>query len=552
MNPRPSLFCLLALLFLAATSALSAEQPLDVLIVNARIVDGGGNPWYRGSVGIRDGRIVAVVPGPLQTPSKRTIDAADRVLAPGFIDLMGQETFVYLTDPDTARSRLYQGVTTHVSGEGSSHAPQNERTQSKPEMLDGKPVRWRSYKEYFQILESHGVPINVAHNVGAGQVRSVVMGEADRAPTPAEMEQMKKLVAEAMDDGAFGLSTALIYPPGAYATTQEIAELAKVAASRGGFYSTHMRNESVGLLQAIDESIQIGELAGLPVHIYHLKAAGKRQWPLMTQAIDRIDAARARGLDVTSDIYPYIRNGIGLESFLPPTLYANGFEAAKKQVAKAAKRRELRTELENPNTTWENWYQHVGADWSKVLVTDAGKYPREAAGLSVADIAKKEGRDVWETFFDLSMAQVTVAPESMDEEQKRAALHAPWVMIETDTPPVNIATAKSTHPRALGAFPRVLAKYVRDEKVLTLEDAIRRMTSMVANRLGLTDRGRIAPGMAADLVLFDPARIKDEATFEQPLRFSSGVDYLLINGQLSIDNGQATGALAGQVLRHSR
>jgi N-acyl-D-aspartate/D-glutamate deacylase len=531
-------------------SARAAEEQLDVLIVNARIIDGGGNPWYRGSVGIRDGRIVSVVPGTVKTPSKRTIDAADRVVAPGFIDLMGQETSIYLTDPDSARSRLYQGITTHVSGEGSSHAPQNERTQRKPEMVDGKPLRWRTYQEYFQILESHGVPINVAHNVGAGQVRLVVMGEDSRTPTSAEMAEMKRLVAEAMDDGAFGLSTALIYPPGVYATTTEIAELAKVAASHGGFYSTHMRNESVGLLAAIDESIQIGELAGLPVHIYHLKAAGKRQWPLITQAIDRIGAARARGLDVTSDIYPYIRNGIGLESFLPPTLYVNGFAAAKKLVAKPAKRRQLIAELENPNTSWENWYQHVGADWSKVLVTDSGQYPRDVAGLSVADIAKKEGRDVWDTFFDLAMAQVTTAPESMDEAQKHAALHAPWVMIETDTPPVNITTAKSTHPRALGAFPRVLAKYVRDEKILTLEDAIRRMTSMVANRLGLTDRGRIAPGMAADLVVFDPQRIQDQATFEKPLQFSTGVDYLLINGQLSIDDGRATGVLAGQVLRH--
>lgn len=552
MEKTLSLLSVLVVLAISSLPALAAEEQLDVLIVNARIVDGGGNPWYRGSLGIRDGRIVTVVPGPSKTPARRVIDAADRVVAPGFIDLMGQETFVYLTDPDTARSRLFQGVTTHVSGEGSSHAPQNERTQRKPEMLDGKPVRWRSYKEYFQILESRGVPINVVHNVGAGQIRMVVMGEEDRAPTPAEMQEMKRLVAEAMDDGAFGLSTALIYPPGAYATTSELVELAKVAASRGGFYSTHMRNESVGLLAAIDESIQIGELGGLPVHIYHLKAAGKRQWPLMTQAIDRIDAARRRGVDVTSDIYPYIRNGIGLESFLPPTLYVNGFAAAKKQVAKPAKRRELRAELENPNTSWENWYQHVGADWSKVLLTDSGTYPREVAGLSVADVAQKEGRDVWDTFFDLAMAQVNTAPESMDEAQKHAALRAPWVMIETDTPPVNIATATSTHPRALGAFPRVLAKYVRDEKILTMEEAIRRMTSLVANRLGLTDRGRIAPGMAADLVVFNPQRIQDQATFDKPLQLSTGVDYLLINGRLSIDEGKATGVLAGQVLRHRR
>ena len=553
-NPRiAGLLGLFAvLLLLRGAAATAAEAQLDVLITNARIVDGSGNPWYRGSIGVRDGHIVSIEAASARPAAKRVLDAADRVVAPGFIDLMGQETFVYLRDPAAARSRLYQGITTHVSGEGWSHAPQNEVTQRKPEMLDGKPLRWRTFAEYFRILEAHGLPINVAHNVGAAQVRTVVIGEDDRAPTAAEMERMKTLVAQAMRDGAFGLSSALIYPPGAYATTQELGELGKVAGQYGGFYSTHMRNESAGLLGAIDESIRIGELGGLPVHIYHLKAAGRANWPLVTQAIARIDAARQRGLDVTADIYPYIRNGIGLGSFLPPTLYAHGNEAARKILAQPAERRKLRAQLESTSGDWENWYQHVGADWDKVLITDSSRYKQDVAGLTVAGVAKREGRDVWDAFFELALADVDTAPESMNEDQKRAALRAPWVMIETDTLPVNIETAKSTHPRALGTFPRVLAKYVRDEGVLTLEDAIRRMTSLVANRMGLHDRGSIAPGMAADLVIFDPTRIQDQATFEKPLQFSTGVDYLLVNGQFGIDDGKATGVLAGQVLRHGQ
>lgn len=539
-----------ALALFWGSAGYGSAPELDVLITNARIVDGGGNPWYRGSLGIRDGRIVQIGVASARRAAKRVIDAGDRVVAPGFIDLMGQETFVYLRDPQTAQSRLYQGITTHVSGEGWSHAPQSDLTQPKPEELAGKPLRWRTFAEYFRILEARGLPINVAHNVGAGQVRSVVIGEEDRPPTAAELERMKHLVAEAMRDGAFGLSTALIYPPGAYATTQELIELAKVAAQYGGFYSTHMRNESSGLLAAIDESIRIGEEGGIPVHIYHLKAAGRSQWPLMKQAISRIDAARARRLDVTADIYPYIRNGIDLGSFLPPSLYTHGRKDARKALADPAVRRDLRLQLESASSDWENWYRHVGADWDKVLIVDSGNYPRDVTGLSVAGVAKRENRDVWDTFFDLVLAGVDTAPESMNEEQKREALRAPWVMIETDTPPVNITSAKSTHPRALGAFPRVLAKYVRADGVLTLEEAIRRMTSLVANRMGLHDRGRIAPGMMADLVIFDPAKIQDQATFEKPLQLSTGVDYLLINGQLSIDAGRATGVAAGRVLRH--
>lgn len=549
---------LLTLFAIATTGAALASPPpaasgFDTLIVNARIVDGTGNPWYRGDIGIRNGRIAAI--GELgDSKAARTIDAADRVVAPGFVDLMGQSSAAYVQDRVTALSRLHQGITTHVSGEGWSHAPRGEKSEPL-KLHNGQTVHWRTYAEYFRVLEREGLPINVAHNVGAGQVREVVIGEEDRAPTPAELVEMECLVDQAMREGAFGLSTALIYPPGIYASTDELVALARVAARHGGIYSTHMRNESHELLEAIEESLQIGARAGIPVHIYHLKAAGRENWPLMQKAVDRIEAARRSGQQVTADIYPYIRNGLALSALIPPHHFARGIDQFLPKLSDPAVRKSVRAEMESPAQGWENWYRHVGSDWDKLLITGAGNWtkPKAIAGKSIAAAARDAGRDAWEMFFDLVQAgEVGVAPQSMDESQKRLALQQPWVLVETDTQPINPATADSTHPRAFGAFPRVLAKYVREEKLLTLEDAIRRMTSLPALVAGLRDRGLIAHGMAADLVVFDPQRIGDRATFEQPMQYAEGVDYLLINGELAIDANRPTGSLPGRVLRHLR
>ena len=525
------------------------DGELDVLIENARIVDGSGNPWVRGSVGVRDGRIVEV--GFLESRSaRRTIDAMDRVVAPGFIDMMGQSTFVLVQDRVTAESRLRQGITTSFSGEGWSHAPQSPRTQPEPVTLNGWEGTWETFDEYFQLLEREGVALNTVHNVGATQVRRIVLGDEAVQPSSSQMQEMRDLVEQAMQDGAVGLSTSLIYPPAVYATTEEIIELAKVAASYGGVYYSHIRNESNQLLEALDEAFRIGEEAEIPVHIYHLKAAGEENWPLMEVAIERIDDARRQGLDVTADIYPYVRNGIGLRSFLPPEYFAEGEAAFRESLSDPELRESLREEVET-TTDWENWYRHVGFDWDRVLITGAGNYDDEdITGYSVAEAAERAERDVWDMFFDLVQAGgVVVAPESMNEEQKHLALRAPWVMIDTDTQPINPATVSSTHPRAFGAFPRVFAEYVRNEPILTLEEAVKRMTSLPANRLGLSDRGHILPGMAADLVVFDPERITDRATFVDPLQYSEGIDYLLINGELVIDDEVLTNALPGQVLR---
>lgn len=554
MSPRPFRFPLvLAATLAVAASCAPGEQasdsgPFDVLITNARVVDGAGNPWFRADVGIRGDRVAAV--GALEgRAAARTIDAADRVVAPGFIDMMGQSTLVLVTDPPSAASKLRQGITTYLSGEGGSPAPRAPDDDGP--VVDGEELRWTTYAEYFDILETRGIPINVVHDVGLTQVRRVVLGDTDVEPTPAQLEEMKALVRQGMEDGAVGTSTSLIYPPAIYASTEELVELTRVAGEYGGVYFTHMRNESHAVLDAIREAIAVGTGAGVPVHIYHLKAAGQENWPLMEEALSLIDSARASGVDVTADIYPYIRNGIGLGSFLHPRHYAEGTDAFLETLSDPAVRAELRGEVET-TSDWENWYRHVGMDWDNVLIVSASdEVDPEVVNRSIAEAAEVMGTDAWNAFFDLVQAGgVSVNPMSMDEEQKRQALRAEYVMIDTDASPVNPETADSSHPRAFGAFPRVIAKYVREDSVLTLEDAVRRMTSMAARRLGLHDRGSVAPGMAADLVIFDPEQIRDVADFgSEAMRYAEGVDWLFVNGVAVIDDGVLVDVQPGRVLR---
>ena len=536
----------------AGDGPAAADAPFDVLINNARVVDGAGNPWFRADVGVRGDRIAAV--GRLSgRAAARTIDAADRVVTAGFVDMMGQGSLVLITDPPSAESKLRQGITTYLSGEGGSPAPQSAETQRNPPVIDGDTLRWRRYSEYFAIMESYGIPINVVHDVGLTQVRRVVLGDEDVDPTRAQLEQMRALVREGMEDGAVGVSTSLIYPPAIYAGTEELIALTSVAGEYGGVYFTHMRNESHAVLEAIREAITIGEGADVPVHIYHLKAAGQRNWPLMDEALALIDSVRTAGMDVTADIYPYVRNGIGLGSFLHPRHYARGAQAFLETLSDPDLRAQLRNEVET-DSEWENWYQHVGMDWNNVLIVAASdEVDPNVINRSIADAAEVLGTDPWNAFFDLVQAGgVSVNPLSMNEEQKWAALRAPFVMIDTDASPVNPASTASSHPRAFGAFPRVIAKYVREDGVITLEEAIRRMTSLAARRLGLHDRGIVAPGMAADLVVFDPAELRDMAEFGSgAMRYAEGVDYLFVNGTLVIDEGEMTDALPGRLLKRA-
>ncbi len=553
---RPFPLPTLALLALAAAACApdvipdpDARPPFDLLITGARIVDGAGNPWYRADIGITRDRIAAI--GDLRGyHAQRVIEAADRVVTPGFVDMMGQSSLVLITNPPSAESKLRQGITTYLSGEGSSPAPQRADSTRRPTVVGADTLLWTTFDEYFGILERYGIPLNVVHNVGATQVREVVLGDTDVQPTPEQMEEMKELVRRTMEDGAVGLSSSLIYPPAVYASTQELVELASVAGEYGGVYFTHIRNESGGLLDAIREALSIGARAGVPVHIYHLKAAGQDNWPLMDQALALIDSARAAGLDVTADIYPYLRNGLGISALVHPRRFAQGTRALRESLSDPAVRRELRREIET-TSDWENWYRHAGSDWDNVLIVSASdSTDKRVVGESVAGAARVLGTDAWTAFFDLVQAGgVSVNPLTMNEEQKWAAFSRDWVMVDTDASPSNPATTESAHPRAYGTFPRVIAKYVRQDKVMTLEDAVRRMTSLAAHRLGLFDRGIIATGMAADLLVFDPDSIQDRATHEDPLQYSTGIDWVIVNGVPVIAEGELQPAKPGRLLR---
>jgi N-acyl-D-aspartate/D-glutamate deacylase len=536
-------------LLIVLCCAASRAEDFDLLLTGGRIVDGSGNPWYRADIGIRGGRI-AEIGHLIGRSAHRAINLHDQVVSPGFIDMMGASSVPLLEDRASAESKLRQGITTLLAGEGSSVAPQNEHTVGR--RRSDQALRWRTFAEYFRLLEQQGIPMNAIHNVGAAQVRLAVIGDEDVAPTPEQMSTMKNLVAEAMRDGAVGLSTALIYPPGTYARTEELVEMAKVVGRYGGVYVSHMRNESFAVLDAIRETIHIGEAAGIPSHVFHLKAAGEENWPLMKDAIALIQSARDRGLDVTADIYPYIRNGIGLGSFIHPRHYAKGAAPFLATLSSRDIRLALRREIET-TWDWENWYRHVGRNWDNVLVASVGgSLDRPYEGRSIAEIAKMRKQPEWDAFFDLVQAgEVNVNPKSMDEEQKRLALRTEWVSVCTDAEPTDIKVATNAHPRAFGSFVRVLAKYVREEKVISLERAVRQMSSLPANFLQLYDRGRIAPGMAADLLVFDPAAVQDTATFVKPLAFPTGMPYVIVNGKVEIDEDRFTGENGGMVLRHA-
>ena len=536
-----------SMLFVSNTNS---SRELDIVITHGRIVDGSGNPWYRGDIGIRGDRIVEI--GNLEvSPAKIKVDAHDSVVAPGFFDMMGGSSLPLIVDPASGDTKLLQGVTTLLAGEGDSLAPQDDQTIAAIQKRSHFTFGWKTFDEYFQILSEKGIPINVVHNVGAAQIRQIVIGDQDRTPTAVELERMKGMVAQAMKDGAVGVSTALIYPPGSYAKTDEIIALAKVASQYGGIYLSHMRNESGGLLDAIQEVIRIGREARLPVHIYHLKAAGEENWPLVSKALALIEQARADGIDVTADAYPYIYNGIDLASFIPPSHFAHGRPAFVKTLSDPSVRKALQREIET-NVDWENWYVHVGRDWGNVLVAEVPDgVDTKYEGMSIKQIAEAQGKDAWNVFFDLVASGSTdVNPKSMNEEQKREIYSKDFVSISSDAEPASPAAAPHAHPRAFGTFPRIFAQYVREEHVITLEYAVRAMTSLPADQLKLYDRGRLAPGMAADLVIFDPATIQDTATYARPASYPTGIEYVIVNGKVAVAEGKPTGVTAGSVIRH--
>ncbi|MHC4401669.1 MAG: serine hydrolase [Planctomycetota bacterium] len=535
---RTTRLAVLLSLLLLGRAAWPAER-FEIVLKGGRIVDGTGAPWYVADVGIRDGKIARI--GPIETQrAGKTIDAAGLVVAPGFIDMMGQTATPMFENPEAALNLLTQGITTINAGEGASAAPLG------PEAA--RSAGWQTMAEYFQLLDIKGLPLNVVQTVGHTQVRRIVLGDVDRKPAGAELERMKDLVGEAMETGAIGVSTALIYPPAVFADTDEIAALAAVAGEHGGRYYTHVRNEGDRLLEAIDEALQIGRSAGVPVHVFHLKAAGRDNWPKMEQAIARIKAARGAGEQVTADVYPYVNNGLGIESFIHPRQFAKGRDRLVGRLDDPKLRAEIRREMED-QAGWENWFRHVGSDWSKVIIgrTEHPRYAR-LSGRSLAAMAEAGNEDPWDTFFNLVKNGAFALPQTMTDANKIRLIREPFISFCTDVGPVG-GSRIASHPRASGSFPRMLSRYVRDLGAVSLERAVAQASAVAANDVFAYDRGRVAEGLAADLVVFDYRRLADRATFAEPHRLSEGVKYVLVNGQVVLDDGKYTGKRPGRVLR---
>jgi N-acyl-D-aspartate/D-glutamate deacylase len=531
-------------------------QPFDIVITNGHIMDGTGSPWYSGDIGIRAGRVAAI--GNLSAaPRNRTIDAHGMVVAPGFIDMLGQSELTILVDPRLP-SKIFQGITTEITGEGGSVAPLNDAiiTADRP-AYDHYHITpdWRTFRQYFARLEKQGMGINLATYVGATQVRRMVLGDEDKQPTSSQLEQMKELVRQAMLDGAVGVSTSLEYAPAPYAKTDELVALASVAAKFGGIYATHMRNESDSVLEAIDEALRIGREGHIPVEIWHLKAAGKENWGRMPQIVAKINAARAQGADVTADTYAYTAWFNSLSAFIPPWAHDGGDLKLVERLRDPETRARIRKDMLTSSKDWDNEWQEIPGPEAILICVVQNPDLLPLQGENLAQVAKLRNEDPMDTLFDLLIedkAFTSVAVFGMSQPDVTLALQQPWVSIDNDssgTSPEGILGKEHPHPRAYGTFPRILRKYVREEHKLTLEDAIRKFSALPAQRMRLTDRGVLKSGMWADVVVFDPATIHDVATFEDPNQLSQGMEYVLVNGVPVIAKGKMTGALPGKVLR---
>jgi len=533
---------LLLLLFSACATAPKPAM-LDLKIINGRIIDGTGAPWYRGDVGVRGDTIVSI--GDLSNfAATTTIDAHDNVVAPGFIDLLGQSQYAVFQDPHL-EAKVRQGITTEVTGEGSSPGPLSQR-QIDAANPNNRP-KWHTLGEWFSLLEKNRSAINFALFVGADNPREMVIGDVNRPPTADEMREMEAIVDQAMREGAIGLSTSLIYLPAMYSTTDEIINLARVAAKHGGVYFSHIRDEGDKIDSALDEAFCIGREAKIPVNIWHLKVGGRTNWGRMPHVIERINAARAEGLDVAANVYPYAASSTSLSTLAPDWALEGGYADFKKRLADPADRARIAETLQ--------------AQFTK----------RGPKGIYITRIGNPAFAQYEKHFVDEIATMMNVAPDeammqlfantnsspsviffSMDEPDVQTALKQSFVSIGSDSgspTPASRAAGQAVHPRAYGTFPRVLGHYVRDEHLFTLEEAVRKATSQAADRTNLSDRGVLRPGMKADVVIFDPLKIRDVSTYEDPHHFSEGILDVIVNGSPVLRDGAMTNALPGRVLR---
>jgi N-acyl-D-amino-acid deacylase len=533
-----------------------SQAPYDTILSGGRIVDCTGNAWFYGDVAIRGGRIARIVPaGVLRTAAaKERIDVTGLAVSPGFIDIQSQSRAAFLSQDGRVISKVTQGVTTEIMGEGWTDAPSNEKTQLAERDLGrsaSDPFTGpHGFDAWLRAMQKHGGSANFGSFVGATTIRMYVKGMAQGAPTAGEVETMQTLVRQAMEDGAFGIASALIYPPGNYATTSELGAMAKAMAPYGGVYITHMRSEADQFLEAIDEAMEIGRSGGVPVEIYHLKASGTRNWPKASQAIVKIAQARAAGVDIGADMYPYIAGATGLTAVLPPWTAADGklFD----NLADPKVRARIRAEIQSEKTDWENMGQLAGPDGILIVGIDKAQN-KKYVGKRLSEIASMMNKDWMDAAMDLILSEhrrVETIYFMMTEDNVKLQLQQPWIKIGTDASGLDPDRAKDlAHPRSYGTFPRILGKYVREENVMPLEDAVRKMTSAVARRLSIQDRGLLQEGMFADIAVFDPATIIDHATYEQPHQLSSGVRHVFVNGVAVVRDGKHTGALPGQIVR---
>ncbi len=519
----------------------------DLIFRNVRIVDGTGAPWFYGEVAVF-GDEIAEVSYKIDANAKRVIDCKGMVLSPGFIDAHSHSDTCWFVDR-RGESKIRQGVTTEVTGQcGASPAPVTEKRKDSATTEEGAIVRWSTFGEYLSALEENGVGINIVPLVGHGALRSCAVGYEARRPTQAELDEMKALLVEALSSGAFGFSSGLIYPPSCFADTEELIELAKTMSAYGGIYATHMRNEGKGLLESVEEAIRIGREGNVPVHISHHKASGQAAWGLVNRSLAMIDEARSQGIDVTCDQYPYVASATGFKAIIPSWAHEGGSQALLARLRDPEIGAKLKQEVQD--------YQGPVDGWSKMLITSvANEKYKFAEGKRIPQIASILGLSEVDAAFTLLIeAELNVgyAHFGMCEEDVKTVMAHPVVMIGSDSScralDGPLATGKP-HPRAHGTFPRVLGKYVREEKVLTLENAVFKMTGMPAARLGLIDRGLIRPGMKADITVFDPDTVTDTATFEEPNQYPVGIEYVMINGVMVVENADSTGEIAGKVIR---
>jgi N-acyl-D-amino-acid deacylase len=545
----------------APVEAPAASEPYDLIIQNGRVVDGTGNAWFYGDVAMRGDRIARVEPAGIlrEAPARERIDATGRVVAPGFIDIQGHSRGALLSGDSRVLSKVTQGITTEILGEGTTNAPVNEKVLEALGVAPGSAAESRArafegqggFDAWLRAMEERGVSVNVGSYVGGGTIRVYGMGQEIGEAGPAELDSMRMAVRWAMEGGAFGVATALIYPPGNYASTRELIEISRVVGEYGGHYITHMRSEADRLLEATEEAIRIGREAGVPVEIYHLKAAGVRNHHLGDAVVERIHAARREGLDVQANMYPYVAGGTGLTACFPPWAAEGG--RLYSNLADSGVRTRIRAEIlsEGP-LDWENLCDLATPENVLVLGLNRGENQRYA-GMRLSEIAADMGKDWIDTAMDLLVAErqrIGTIYFLMSEENVRMKLAQSWMKFGTDAGGIDPDSATGgAHPRAYGTFPRILGKYVREEGVLTLEEAVRKSSSAVAVRLGINDRGLLRPGMYADVVVFDPETIGDRATFEDPHQLSVGVEYVFVNGQAVLRDGRHTGARPGRAVR---